>query len=110
VNGPLSVNLMDAVTGVKTELIPIPELARMGVGRVSIPVASIMVTHRALTDFFRALKASSTGTLSGQTRWVSTFQEFTDAVGLREYRMLEEIYLAKDQIAQKYQEPAITEG
>ena len=27
IRGPLSVNLMDAVTGVKTELIPIPELA-----------------------------------------------------------------------------------
>ncbi|MFI5372689.1 MAG: oxaloacetate decarboxylase, partial [Candidatus Eisenbacteria bacterium] len=44
--GPLSVNLMDAVSGVKTELVPIPELAKMGVGRVSIPVASIMVMHR----------------------------------------------------------------
>ena len=28
IRGLLSVNLMDAVTGVKTELIPIPELAR----------------------------------------------------------------------------------
>ena len=36
--GPLSVNLMDAVTGVKTELVPVPDLAAMGVGRVSIPV------------------------------------------------------------------------
>ena len=47
--GLLSVNLMDAVTGVKTELVPIPELAAMGVARVSIPVASILVMHRALT-------------------------------------------------------------
>ncbi len=46
--GPLSVNLMDAISGMKTELIPIPELAAMGVGRVSIPVASIMVAHKAL--------------------------------------------------------------
>ncbi len=58
VRGPLSVNLMDAITGVKTELIPVPELARMGVGRLSIPVASIMVAHKALADFFSALRAS----------------------------------------------------
>ena len=57
IHGLLSVNLMDAVTGVKTELIPIPELARLGVARVSIPVASIMVAHKALVDFFTALRA-----------------------------------------------------
>src|SRR6185503_3973464 len=56
--GPLSVNQMDGVTGVRTELVPIPELARLGVGRVSIPVASILVAHKALTDFFSALRAS----------------------------------------------------
>jgi len=103
VHGPLSVNLMDAVSGVKTELVPIPELARMGVGRVSIPVASIMVAHRALADFFRALKASPTGTLAGETRWVTTFAEFTQAVGLPEYRALEEQYLPKERFETKYQ-------
>ena len=65
--GPLSVNQMDAITGVKTELIPVPELARLGVGRVSIPVASIMVTLRALRRFFEALKAAPAGNLAGQT-------------------------------------------
>ena len=67
-NGPLSVNLMDAISGMKTELVPIPELAAMGVGRVSIPVASIMVAHKALMNFFQALKASPSGILPGQTQ------------------------------------------
>ncbi len=80
--GPLSVNLMDAISGVKTELVPIPELAKMGVGRVSIPVASIMVVHKALFDFFKALKASPTGNLAGQQQWAATFEEYTDFVGL----------------------------
>lgn len=100
--GPLSVNLMDAVSGMKTELVPIPELAKMGVGRVSIPVASIMVTHKALAGFFRALKASPTGTLPGQMQWVTGFEEFTDAVGLKEYRALEDRYLPKERMEQKY--------
>jgi methylisocitrate lyase len=79
VNGPLSVNLMDAVSGVKTELVPIPELAKLGVGRVSIPVASIMVTHQALASFSR-LKASPTGTWPADAV-AHGFEEFTDVVG-----------------------------
>lgn len=100
--GPLSVNLMDAISGMKTELVPIPELAKMGVGRVSIPVASCMVAHKALTDFFKALKASPTGTLPGQTQWVSSFEQFTDFVGLKEYKKLEDQYLPKQRIEEKY--------
>jgi 2-methylisocitrate lyase-like PEP mutase family enzyme len=102
IKGPLSVNLMDAITGMKTELIPIPELAKMGVGRVSIPVASIMVVHKALTDFFKALKASPTGTLPGQTQWVSSFEEYTDFVGLKEYRAMENEYLPCERVEAKY--------
>ena len=93
IHGLLSVNLMDAVTGVKTELIPIPELAAMGVARVSIPVASIMVMHRALLDFFTALKASPTGILAGETHRLSSFADYTAFVGLPEYRALEREYL-----------------
>ena len=101
--GPLSVNLMDAVSGMKTELVPIPELAKLGVGRVSIPVASIMVAHKALTDFFTALKKSPTGILAGQTQWVSSFEKYTDFVGLKDYRKLEGQYLPKERMQTKYQ-------
>lgn len=102
IKGPLSVNLMDAISGMKTELIPIPELAKMGVGRVSIPVASIMVMHKALTDFFTALKNSPTGILAGQTHWITSFSEYTDFVGLTEYKKLEDQYLPKERIETKY--------
>jgi methylisocitrate lyase len=102
IKGPLSVNLMDAITGMKTELLPIPELKKMGVGRVSIPVASIMVAHKALTNFFAALKASPTGTLPGQTQWVSSFEEYTDFVGLKDYRAMENEYLPCERVESKY--------
>jgi 2-methylisocitrate lyase-like PEP mutase family enzyme len=102
VKGLLSVNLMDAVTGVKTELVPVPELARMGVARVSIPVASILVTHRALKRFFDALHASPTGLLEGQSDWVSSFAEYTEFVGLKEYRHLEDELLPRATIEEKY--------
>jgi methylisocitrate lyase len=93
VHGLLSVNLMDAVTGVKTELIPIPELAAMGVARVSIPVASIMVMHKALADFFQALRAAPLGILPGETSRLTGFKDYTAFVGLPEYRAMERKYL-----------------
>jgi methylisocitrate lyase len=102
VKGPLSVNLMDAISGMKTELIPIPELAKLGVGRVSIPVASIMVAHKALKDFFTALRNSPTGILAGQTQWVNSFEEYTDFVGLKDYKRMEDAYLPKERVESKY--------
>jgi len=102
IKGPLSVNLMDGVTGVKTELVPIPELAKMGIGRVSIPVASIMVMHKALMEFFTALKNSPTGLLAGQTSWLSSFEDYTAFVGLKDYRKLEEEFLPKEKVQSKY--------
>jgi len=102
VRGLLSVNLMDAVTGVKTELVPIPELARLGVARVSIPVASILVAHQALKRFFEALHASPTGLLEGQTDWLSSFAEYTGFVGLLDYRRLEDELLPRAALEEKY--------
>jgi 2-methylisocitrate lyase-like PEP mutase family enzyme len=102
VKGLLSVNFMDAVSGVKTELVPLPELARMGVARVSIPVASILVAHRALKAFFDALRAAPTGLLAGQSQWVSTFEEYTGFVGLKDYRRKEDEFLPRATIEEKY--------
>ena len=93
VQGLLSVNLMDGVTGVKTELIPIPELAAIGMARVSIPVASILVMHKALAEFFAALGASPSGLLAGESYWLTGFREYTNFVGLPEYRAMEQEYL-----------------
>jgi len=84
---------MDGVTGVKTELVSIPDLAAMGVARVSIPVASILAMHRALADFFAALHSSPSGILAGETYWVSGFRQYTNFVGLPEYRAMEHEYL-----------------
>jgi len=102
IHGLVSVNVMDAVTGVKTELVPIPELARLGVARVSVPVASILVAHRALKEFFDALKASPDGLLAGRTDLVSTFKDYTDFVGLPEYKRRENEYLPRAVIEEKY--------
>jgi 2,3-dimethylmalate lyase len=103
-DGPLSVNLMDGVTGVKTELVPTPELAAMGVGRVSVPVASTLVVHRAMVAFFSALRSSPSGVLAGRSDLLSGFEEVTDFLGLGEYRALEDAYLPESRLADKYRE------
>ncbi len=102
IHGLLSVNLMDAVSGVRTELIPIPELAAMGIARVSIPVASILVAHKALTDFFTALKQSPNGILLGQTQWLSSFTDYNLFTGMEEYREMEKKYLPARTLQEKY--------
>jgi methylisocitrate lyase len=102
VKGLVSLNLMDGVTGVKTELVPIPELARMGVARVSIPVASILAMHRALKRFFEALHASPTGLLESQADWVSSFDEYIEFVGLKDYRRMEDEFLPRATLEEKY--------
>jgi len=49
--------------------------------------------HKALTDFFAALRASPTGILPGQTARLTSFADYTAFVGLPEYRALEREYL-----------------
>jgi len=61
-----------------------------------------MVMHKALADFFKALHDSPTGTLPGQTHWLSTFRDYTAFVGLPEYRATEEEYLPPAVIEEKY--------
>ena len=78
----------------KTELIPIPELAQMGVGpRVDPRGVDHGGATRRCSEFFTALKASPTGTLAGPDQWVPSFEEYTDFVGLKEYRELENEFL-----------------
>src|SRR5262245_50169596 len=101
-DGLLSVNLMDGVTGVKTELVPIPELAAMGVARVSVPVASTLVAHHALTAFFTALRAAPDGVLPDRRDLLSDFDAVTDFLGFDDYRELEDTYLPADHLADKY--------
>jgi 2-methylisocitrate lyase-like PEP mutase family enzyme len=102
IDGLLSVNLMDGVTGVKTELVPVPELAKLGVARVSIPVASVMLTYKALKDFFSALRQSPTGTLAGQTAWMPAFDEYTTFIGLPDYQRLEKEFAASENAVHRY--------
>jgi hypothetical protein len=62
------------------------------------------VTHKAIMNFFTALKQSPIGILPGQTQWVASFEEYTDFVGLKDYKTMEDKYLPKGKIDEKYKE------
>ncbi|MBP1659932.1 MAG: hypothetical protein H6P95_1124, partial [Candidatus Aminicenantes bacterium] len=38
----------------------------------------------------------------GQTQWVSSFEEYTDFVGLKDYRAMENEYLPCERVEAKY--------
>ncbi|NLK19727.1 MAG: isocitrate lyase/PEP mutase family protein, partial [Synergistaceae bacterium] len=56
IKAPVSINLMDAVTGGKTPLVPIHRLREIGVGRVSIPVGPLFAAVKGMTAYLEAIK------------------------------------------------------
>ena len=55
-------------------------------------------------EFFYGAQTSPDGILAGQTQWVASFEEFTDFVGLKEYRAMEDEYLPRERIRSKYKD------
>lgn len=102
VKAPVSVNLFDSIKGGKTPLISVKELKKMGVGRVSIPVGSIFASAKGIMNYFKALKDSEDMLAEGRFDLVTTFEEFKEIVGLHKIKELENQFLPKDVIKEKY--------
>jgi methylisocitrate lyase len=100
INAPVSINLFDSIVGGKTPLVPIEELAELGVGRVSVPVGTIFVVVKWLREYLSVLKER--GIMPDRTDLVCTFDEFKKFVGLPEYKELEKRLLPKSVVEQKY--------
>lgn len=91
INAPVSINLMDAVTGGKTPLVPIRRLREIGVGRVSIPVGPLFAAVKGMTAYLEAIKGDQIA--EGRTELVAPFSEFKNLVGFEKFRELEKNYL-----------------
>lgn len=100
ISAPVSINLFDSVVGGKTPLVPIEELAELGVGRVSVPVGTIFVVVKWLREYLAVLKER--GIMPDRTDLLCTFDEFKRFVGLPEYKELEKRFLPKSVVEQKY--------
>ena len=89
----VSINLFDNVEGGKTPLVPVKDLAAMGVARVSIPVGTTFAAMRGVEKYLEAIKG---GRLApGRTDLVATFAEFKDLVGVPKFREQEKEFLPK---------------
>ncbi|GAB1400273.1 isocitrate lyase/PEP mutase family protein [Aminivibrio sp.] len=91
IKAPVSINLMDAVTGGKTPLIPIDTLRKLGVGRVSIPVGPLFAAVKGMVDYLDAIKGDRIA--EGRTELVAPFSDFKDLVGFEKFRDLEKQFL-----------------
>jgi methylisocitrate lyase len=102
IKAPVSINLFDSVVGGKTPLVPIPELADLGVARVSVPVGTIFVVTKSLRDYLRLLKER--GTMPDRTDLLVSFDDFKELIGLSEYREREDRFLPTATVEEKYQQ------
>ena len=91
IKAPVSINLMDAVTGGKTPLVSIDKLKAMGVGRVSIPVGPLFAAVKGMTAYLEAISGDRIA--EGRTELVAPFSDFKDLVGFDLFRDLEKKYL-----------------
>lgn len=93
IRGLVSINLFDNIEGGKTPLIPIKELAQMGVARVSIPVGTTFAAAKGVQNYLNAIKD---GALAPERKdFVFSFDEFKELVGVPFFRGQEKLYLPK---------------
>lgn len=93
----LSANMLD---GGRTPLITFKQLEDMGYSRCSVPVMTIYAAAKGVMDAVSSLKADGTNVNLGDK--LITFSEFNKLIGLQEIRELEERFLTKDIIKNKY--------
>jgi methylisocitrate lyase len=87
----VSINLFDLVEGGKTPLIPIEELAAMGVARVSVPTGTTFAAMRGVQNYLEAIKGGRLA--AGRKDLVAGFDEFKEVVGVPKFRELEREFL-----------------
>ena len=93
INGLVSINLFDNIEGGKTPLVPLEELAAMGVARVSIPVGTTFAAARGVQNYLEAIKG---GRLAPEKKdLVFSFDEFKELVGVPGFREQEKTFLPK---------------
>lgn len=97
---PVSINLFDSVVGGKTPLLSIEELKELGVARVSVPVGVVFAAVTGVEAYLKVIKER--GIAPDRTDLCSSFEHFKDVVGLHEIRAIEERFLPKGVLEQKY--------
>ncbi|MFQ5818983.1 MAG: oxaloacetate decarboxylase [Candidatus Heimdallarchaeota archaeon] len=100
IEAPLFANMI--IKGGLTPLVPFDYLQEMGYAIIIIPLATLQLVIKLVTDFMRALKERGIeGLREFEDRMVTTAEAFTLA-GFQEYQKLEEKYLPKEILKARY--------
>jgi 2,3-dimethylmalate lyase len=100
IDAPISINLFDGIKGGKTPIVPIEDLRRLGVARVSIPVGAVFAAVRGMEDYLKVL--AERGVAPDRTDLVVSFEYWKDLVGFPKVRDLEKRFLPQEAYRSKY--------
>jgi methylisocitrate lyase len=96
---PISIGI---VWGGKAPVLSYEEYCRLGVARLSFPVAPLMGALRGLEESLRALAEKKTFTAEDSKYYVA-FQDYLDFVGLPEIKEMEKKYLPPEEVLARYE-------
>ncbi|MGE5483559.1 MAG: isocitrate lyase/PEP mutase family protein [Ignavibacteriales bacterium] len=99
IKAPVSINLTD---GGKTPAVSIKQLQEWGVARVSLPVTPIFSAVKAMEKALRIVHEEGISPAVNHPEDMTTFEEFTDLVGLPSIRAMEREYLPDEVLIRKY--------
>lgn len=97
IKAPVSINMLDFG---RTPILPVAELERIGVARVSFPLTAVFAAAFAVREAMNHLMQH--GNMLGYADRLTRFEEFTKLVGLPEIRELEKEFLPIDIVERKY--------
>ncbi len=101
IKAPISINLFDGVVGGKTPVMPIEELRKLRVARVSIPVGTAFAAVKGMEEYLKAIAAQG-GVAPGREDLVVSFDYWKELVGFQDVREIEKRFLPQDRFNQKY--------
>jgi 2,3-dimethylmalate lyase len=102
IDAPISINLFDGIKGGKTPIVPIEELRKLGVARVSIPVGAVFAAVKGMEDYLKVL--AERGVAPDRTDLVVSFEYWKELVGFPKVRELERRFLPQQAYHSKYGE------
>lgn len=89
IKAPVSINMTD---GGKTPIATIQQLEEWGAARISIPVTAIFSAAKAVEKAMKVILTEGISPTVNHPEMVTTFQEFTDLVGLPHIKAMEQKY------------------
>jgi carboxyvinyl-carboxyphosphonate phosphorylmutase len=97
IDAPVSINMTD---GGKSPALTVEKLQKWGAARVSFPVTALFGAYRGMLNVLTVLKEK--GTTKHNPELITSFGEFVELLGFKEFRELENRFLPREVLEEKY--------